>query len=587
MGIWVEQQFRAAGLETHVDGFAATVNGKDVALQNVYGVAKGRTQGTIMLIANRDVPPLATQGAGDNASGVAALLALAEAFTVTAHDHTIIFLCTTGDSYGALGARHFVETHQTDDLYAVIALRDVAKRDSDGRRAWTAGARCPRWRRRGSGCSRPRRPSGTSTSRRELPTVPAQVLRLAVPTSAGSQGPFVAAGVPAVTVSAAGPSAPTQRRHARHRVGADAHQGGHHGAEHGDGGGRHHRAGRAERRHDLPHAQGDAAGRRARRHPRRPAPAARRRDRRPVRPLPAVAHPAQARVRARRTAPRALARPHRDRLLRQPRRPAAAQPRRRDPSGLAPGRLASLPARRRPRRAHAARLRLRGGRRAAARAALRHRRPRHHPRLPPAARAHRAAAAARRTPTRCSWCCRAPSSGRSRGRAGGCARSCRCTSGCSWCRSRSSTTRCSWTSAGRSGGTSSCSSRTARSRRSPCCWRRCSSPRPACSRTRCTSADWRRASSPGRRWTGAGRSGRATRSGTRPCGPPAEAAPRAPQRRAHRPAPARRAPSGGATAGPRRPRPGPERRRGREALRPPAPSASLRLSTLLARATRR
>ena len=130
MGIWVEQQFRAAGLETHVDGFAATVNGKDVALQNVYGVAKGRTQGTIMLIANRDVPPLATQGAGDNASGVAALLAMAEAFTITAHDHTIIFLCTTGDSYGALGARAFVETHQTDDLYAVIALRDVAKRDS-------------------------------------------------------------------------------------------------------------------------------------------------------------------------------------------------------------------------------------------------------------------------------------------------------------------------------------------------------------------------------------------------------------------------------------------------------------------------
>jgi hypothetical protein len=42
----------------------------------------------------------------------------------------------------------------------------------------------------------------------ELPSVPSQVLRLAVPTSAGSQGPFVAAGVPAVTVSAAGPSVP-------------------------------------------------------------------------------------------------------------------------------------------------------------------------------------------------------------------------------------------------------------------------------------------------------------------------------------------------------------------------------------------
>ena len=67
-----------------------------------------------------------------------------------------------------------------------------------------------------------------------------------------------------------------------------------------------------------------------------------------------------------------------------------------DPPGLPPGRLTTLPARGRPRRAHAARLRLRGGRRAAARAAVRHRRPRHHPGLPPAAGGHRAAPAAHR-----------------------------------------------------------------------------------------------------------------------------------------------------------------------------------------------
>ena len=208
MAIWVEQQFRAAGLETHVDGFAATVNGKDIALQNVYGVAKGRTQGTIMLVANRDVPPLATQGAGDNASGVAALLALAEAFSVTAHQRTIIFLCTSGDSYGALGARHFVKTHQTDDLYAAIALRDVAKRDStavslDG---WsTAPKVAPPW----LWLLTPPAAKRDANLAAELPSVGAQVLRLAVPASAGSQGPFVAAGVPAVTVSAAGPSVPT------------------------------------------------------------------------------------------------------------------------------------------------------------------------------------------------------------------------------------------------------------------------------------------------------------------------------------------------------------------------------------------
>ncbi|HTX70378.1 MAG TPA: M28 family peptidase [Thermoleophilia bacterium] len=209
MAIWVEQQFRAAGLETHIDNFAATVNGKVVALQNVYGIAKGRTRGTILLLANRDIAPLATQGAGDNASGVAALIELADAFTVAAHDHTLVFLCTTGDSFGALGARDFAERHQTDDLYAAIALRDVAKLRSDAVAldGWSAVPKAaPPWLWLLAAPAAKR----DSNMGAHLPSAPSQVLRLAVPTDAGSQGPFVAAGVPAITVSAAGPSAPAR-----------------------------------------------------------------------------------------------------------------------------------------------------------------------------------------------------------------------------------------------------------------------------------------------------------------------------------------------------------------------------------------
>ncbi|MBE0527803.1 MAG: M28 family peptidase, partial [Thermoleophilia bacterium] len=209
LGIWVEQQFKRADLETHIDGFAATVNGKAVALQNIWGISKGRTQGTILILANRDVPPLATQGAGDNASGVAALLALADAFTVTAHEHSLIFLCTTGDTYGAVGARQFVEDHQTDDLYAVIVLRDVAKAGADGigLDGWSSEPKtAPPWLWLLTSPAARRDSNMTA----ELPTIAAQVLRLAVPASSGSQGPFVAAGVPAITLSAAGPSAPAQ-----------------------------------------------------------------------------------------------------------------------------------------------------------------------------------------------------------------------------------------------------------------------------------------------------------------------------------------------------------------------------------------
>ena len=207
--IWVGEQFQQYGLEPHIDGFAATVNGQDVALQNVWAVSEGRTHGTIILLANRDVPPLATQGAGDNASGVAALLELAQVFTVIAHDHTIVFVCTTGDSYGALGASAYVRQHDLNDVFAVIALRDVARQGADAVAVdgWSDRPKtAPPWLWLLTAPAALR----DSNLRAELPTVGAQVLRLAVPVSAGSQGPFVAAGIPSVMLSAAGPDVPPQ-----------------------------------------------------------------------------------------------------------------------------------------------------------------------------------------------------------------------------------------------------------------------------------------------------------------------------------------------------------------------------------------
>jgi len=209
MALWVVQQFKQAGLETHIDGFAATINGKDVALQNIWALSRGDSAGTILVIANRDTAPMATQGANDNASGVAALLELARSFTVTAHDHSIIFVCTSGDAYGALGARRFAEDHEIDDLYGVIALREVATRDPVGLGldGWSpAPMVAPPW----LWLLAPPAARVNANMEALLPTVPAQVLRLAVPTSSGSQGPFVARGVPGITVSAAGDVAPPQ-----------------------------------------------------------------------------------------------------------------------------------------------------------------------------------------------------------------------------------------------------------------------------------------------------------------------------------------------------------------------------------------
>ena len=202
-GVWLAGQLKALGLQAHIDSFAATINGKAVALQNIWGASKGQGGGTIVLVANRDSPPLSTQGANNNASGVGVLLELAHDFAATPHQRTIVFLFTDGDSWGGLGARDFVNRSLPPGTVAAIALRDVGVAQASGLAldGWSAGAKvAPPW----LWLLTTSAAQSAGNLQARLPDTAAQVLRLAVPSSAGSQGPFVAAGVPALTVSAIG-----------------------------------------------------------------------------------------------------------------------------------------------------------------------------------------------------------------------------------------------------------------------------------------------------------------------------------------------------------------------------------------------
>lgn len=200
--VWLLKSLERLGLDTHIDSFTATINGKSVPLQNVWGVSPGTTRGSILIVANRDSPPRSTQGADANASGTATLLELARVFTLLGHEHTLLFLSTDGDAYGALGARDFVERHDTGGVIAVIALRKTAGRPSDGLEldGWgPAGRTAPPWLWLVSAPAARR----AANMEARLPGMGTQVLRLAVPTSSGSQAPFVAAGLPGISLGSA------------------------------------------------------------------------------------------------------------------------------------------------------------------------------------------------------------------------------------------------------------------------------------------------------------------------------------------------------------------------------------------------
>ena len=208
-GRWLAEQLRLYGLRTEADTFTAAVPGKGrVELQNLVAVVPGPSPRAIVFVAHRDNTG---QGrAKDNASGTATLVELARAFAPAGDGsgrqatpaHTLVFVSTDGGAYGGLGAARFAETSRyRDDAVAVVNLDAIA--GTGPARLLLAG-------------DEPRSPSPvlvrTAATRlvEELGTEPRrpsafeQLLDLGFPHTLGEQGPFVARGIPALTLTTAG-----------------------------------------------------------------------------------------------------------------------------------------------------------------------------------------------------------------------------------------------------------------------------------------------------------------------------------------------------------------------------------------------
>jgi Peptidase family M28 len=204
---WFRDQLRPYGFAVRTQPFTAVIPGQGrVQLQNLVAEAVGRSPQTIVVMAHRDDEGTG-QGANDNASGTAALVELARSYSAhVTPAHTIVFLSTDGGAFGALGADHFVkQAAGRDDVIAVVNLDAIAGR---GRvRLEIAG-------------DTPRSPSGvllqTASARLAAetggdpgrPSALRQLLDLAVPFSLYEQAPFLAAGIPAVTITTSGDRPP-------------------------------------------------------------------------------------------------------------------------------------------------------------------------------------------------------------------------------------------------------------------------------------------------------------------------------------------------------------------------------------------
>jgi Peptidase family M28 len=214
---WVADQLRVLGLRTRTDRFSAAVAGRGrVDLRNVSAVVPGRSRDTILVVAHRD-STRGHSGTNDNASGTAALIELARAYSSTrttvggvSPTHTLSFVSTDAGAYGLLGSRMLARSSpQSEHVVAVIVLDSIASQKPPRLEIAGDGPRSPAPGLVATAEARLAEQTGSSP---EVPSALAQLIDLAFPFSLTEQYAFLAERLPALTVTTEGSRADEDAR---------------------------------------------------------------------------------------------------------------------------------------------------------------------------------------------------------------------------------------------------------------------------------------------------------------------------------------------------------------------------------------
>jgi len=213
---WFADQMSKLGLRVRREPFTATIPGRNrIRLENLIVTIPGRSPQALAVLAHLDDVGTGP-GANDNASGVAALVELARSYassvsgnappgaSIVSPAHTLFFVATDGGEFGGLGARRFAADFR-DRVVTAIVLDSIAGRapsrlviaGNTAREASAGLVETTAARIQEQAGAVPRRPSGF-----------AQLLDLAFPFTLYEQGPLLAHGVGALTVTTAGDRRP-------------------------------------------------------------------------------------------------------------------------------------------------------------------------------------------------------------------------------------------------------------------------------------------------------------------------------------------------------------------------------------------
>lgn len=150
-GRWIAAEFAKIGLEkvggSYVQEFSALMpSGESDQIFNVLGRLPSTREGGGQILLSAHYDSLNTRdgvkfpGADDNASGVATMLALAEALSrIPDREHTIVFAAFTAEEDGFVGSQYYVD--HADELPKFAVVLDMVGRLDDGRLYFDASTR--------------------------------------------------------------------------------------------------------------------------------------------------------------------------------------------------------------------------------------------------------------------------------------------------------------------------------------------------------------------------------------------------------------------------------------------------------------
>lgn len=203
IGAEVSQGLARSGFAVSTQSFSAATPGGTKTLENVVGVRTGMTNGTIVVVAHRDAT---SSPAEASESGTGVLLNLASVLSGQTLNHTIVLASTTG-STGAAGVTQLIHSLPAP-IDAVLVLGDMSGTAMHRPLVvpWSTGEQLAPPLLRNTVAGALSSQTGLSAGGSSLT---GDFIHLAFPLTVSEQGPFNAAGIPAVLLSSSGELVPS------------------------------------------------------------------------------------------------------------------------------------------------------------------------------------------------------------------------------------------------------------------------------------------------------------------------------------------------------------------------------------------